>query len=112
MLQRFGVDCENLARRDGVQTSSTILPIRPTGERPALHVIGANATIDPDELPWDEIASADFLHVGGPGFLGPDNAARVLEPCPGNDVTTSADILADGWPELLDMLAPALPHLD
>ena len=51
MLERFGVDCENLARRDDVQTSCTILPIRPTGERPALHVIGANATIDPDELP-------------------------------------------------------------
>jgi sugar/nucleoside kinase (ribokinase family) len=112
MLERFGVNCEHLARREGVQTSSTILPIRPTGERPALHVIGANATIDADELPWDEIASADFLHVGGPEFLGPDNCVRVLEFCRQNGVTTSADILADGWPELLDMLAPALPQLD
>jgi sugar/nucleoside kinase (ribokinase family) len=112
MLERFGVHCEHLARREGVQTSCTILPIRPTGERPALHVIGANATIDPDELPWDEIASADYLHVGGPEFLGPDNCVRVLEFCRENGVTTSADILADGWPELLDMLAPALPHLD
>jgi sugar/nucleoside kinase (ribokinase family) len=106
------VRCEHLARREGVQTSCTILPIRPNGERPALHVIGANATIDPDELPWDEIASADYLHVGGPEFLGPDNCVRILEFCRQNDVTTSADILADGWPELLDMLAPALPHLD
>jgi len=111
-LERFGVRCDHLARREGVQTSCTILPIRPNGERPALHVIGANATIDPDELPWEEIASADFLHVGGPEFLGPDNCVRVLEHCRANDVTTSADILADGWPELLDMLAPALPHLD
>ena len=111
-LERFGVRCDHLARRDGVQTSCTILPIRPNGERPALHVIGANATIDPDELPWDEIASADFLHVGGPEFLGPDNCVRVLEHCRANGVTTSADILADGWPELLDMLAPALPCLD
>jgi sugar/nucleoside kinase (ribokinase family) len=112
MLERFGVDCEHLVRRDGVQTSSTILPIRPTGERPALHVIGANGTLDPDEFPWDEIASADYLHIGGPEFLGPDNCVRVLEFCRRNDVTTSADILADGWPELLDMLAPALEHLD
>jgi sugar/nucleoside kinase (ribokinase family) len=111
-LERFGVNCDGLARREGVQTSCTILPIRPTGERPALHVIGANATIDPDELPWDEIASADYLHVGGPEFLGPDNCVRILEFCRQNDVTTSADILADGWPELLDMLAPALPYLD
>ena len=112
MLERFGVNCEHLMRHDGVQTSCTILPIRPTGERPALHVIGANGTIDPEELPWDEIASADYLHVGGPEFLGPDNAVRVLKFCRENDVTTSADILADGWPELLDILAPAFEHLD
>jgi sugar/nucleoside kinase (ribokinase family) len=111
-LERFGVNCDHLARREDVQTSCTILPIRPTGERPALHVIGANATIDPDELQWDEIASADFLHLGGPEFLGPDNCVRILEFCRENGVTTSADILADGWPELLDMLAPAMPHLD
>src|SRR3954470_4849802 len=41
-LERFGVDCSGLARRDDLQTSCTILPIRPNGERPALHVIGAN----------------------------------------------------------------------
>jgi sugar/nucleoside kinase (ribokinase family) len=106
------VNCTRLVRHDGVQTSCTILPIRPNGERPALHAIGANATIDPDELPWDEIASADFLHLGGPEFLGPDNCVRVLEFCRENDVTTSADVLADGWPELLDMLAPALQYVD
>src|SRR5207248_8730835 len=48
----------------------------------------------------------------GPEFLGPDNSVRILEFCRENDVTTSADILADGWPELLDMLAPAMPLLD
>ncbi len=42
MLGRAGVDTGLLVRRDGVQTSASVLPIRPDGSRPAFHVIGAN----------------------------------------------------------------------
>jgi sugar/nucleoside kinase (ribokinase family) len=112
MLERFGVDCSGLARRDDVQTSSTILPIRPNGDRPALHVIGANGTISIDEVPWDAISSAGFLHVGGPEFLGPENATEILRRAREAGTVTTCDVLADGWPELLDMLAPAMEHVD
>src|SRR3954470_3896260 len=112
MLERFGVDCSGLARREDVQTSSTILPIRPNGDRPALHVIGANGTLSLDDVPWDAISSAGFLHVGGPEFLGPENATEVLRRAREAGVVTCSDILADGWPELLDMLAPAMEHVD
>jgi sugar/nucleoside kinase (ribokinase family) len=112
MLERFGVDCSGLARRDGVQTSSTILPIRPNGDRPALHVIGANGTQSLDDVPWDAIASAGFLHVGGPEFLGPENATEILSRARAAGTVTTCDVLADGWPELLDMLAPAMEHVD
>src|SRR5204863_264173 len=44
LLGRLGVETDHLARKDGVQTSATVLPIRPNGDRPALHVIGANAS--------------------------------------------------------------------
>jgi sugar/nucleoside kinase (ribokinase family) len=111
-LERFGVDCSGLARRDGVQTSCTILPIRPNGDRPALHVIGANGTISMDEIPWDGVTSAGFLHVGGPEFLGPENATEILRRAREAGVVTCSDILADGWPELLDMLAPAMEFVD
>jgi sugar/nucleoside kinase (ribokinase family) len=112
MLERFGVDCSGLARRDDVQTSSTILPIRPNGDRPALHVIGANGTQSLDDVPWDAIAEAGFLHVGGPEFLGPDNASEILRRAREAGTVTTCDVLADGWPELLDMLAPAMEHVD
>jgi sugar/nucleoside kinase (ribokinase family) len=112
MLERFGVDCSGLARRDDVQTSSTILPIRPNGDRPALHVIGANGTISIDEVPWDAISEASFLHVGGPEFLGPENATEILRRARSAGTVTTCDVLADGWPELLDMLAPAMEHVD
>ena len=110
-LERFGVVTDRLVRRADVQTSCTILPIRPNGERPALHVIGANGTYTPDDVPWDELESAQFLHVGGPEFVA-EHAERILSFARDHGTTTSADLLADGWPELLDMLAPALPHLD
>src|SRR4051794_19009429 len=112
MLERFGVDCSGLARRDDVQTSSTILPIRPNGDRPALHVIGANGTISIDEVPWEAISEASFLHVGGPEFLGPENATEILSRARSAGTVTTCDMLADGWPELLDMLAPAMEHVD
>ena len=111
-LERFGVDCSGLKRREDVQTSCTILPIRPNGDRPALHVIGANGTFTIDDVPWESIESAGFLHVGGPEFLGPENATEILRRAREAGVVTCSDILADGWPELLDMLAPAMEHVD
>jgi sugar/nucleoside kinase (ribokinase family) len=111
-LERFGVDCTHLIRREGVQTSSTVLPIRPNGERPALHVIGANGSYRLDDVPWDTIGRADFLHLGGPEFIGPGAATEILRFCRQHDTRTSMDILADGWPELLDMIAPVLGYVD
>ena len=51
LLERDGVDTELLVRRDDVQTSASVLPIRPSGERPAFHVVGANGTFGPDDVP-------------------------------------------------------------
>jgi sugar/nucleoside kinase (ribokinase family) len=106
------VDCTHIARKDDVQTSATVLPIRPNGDRPALHVIGANGSITRDDVPWETIASADYLHLGGPEFLGPELAAEVLAYCGDHQAVTSVDMLADGWPELLEMLAPIWPSVD
>src|SRR5436190_20366537 len=111
MLGRLGVDTDRVARKEGVQTSASVLPIRPNGDRPALHVIGANASITRDDVPWDVIEQADTLHLGGPEFLH-ELAPEVLKFCRDHGVRTSADVLADGWPELLDMIAPALEHVD
>jgi sugar/nucleoside kinase (ribokinase family) len=111
-LERFGVDCSGLKRREDVQTSCTILPIRPNGDRPALHVIGANGTFTIDDVPWDAISDASYLHVGGPEFLGPETATSILSRAKEAGTVTTCDFLADGWPELLDMLAPAMEHVD
>src|SRR5215216_940486 len=105
LLGDGGIDTSLVLRREGVVTSATVLPIRPNGDRPALHVIGANGV---DDAPLDAIAEADFLHFGGPEFMGGEAAARVLEQARSNGVVTSADVLAPGDPGLLEWVAGAL----
>jgi sugar/nucleoside kinase (ribokinase family) len=89
-----------------------VLPIRPNGERPAFHVIGANGTYGPDDAPWDAIASASHLHLGGPEFMGGEAAAKILAHARANGVVTAADVLAPGDPGLLEWIGPALGELD
>jgi sugar/nucleoside kinase (ribokinase family) len=112
LLEGDGVDTSLLVRRKDLQTSASVLPIRPNGDRPAFHVIGANQSYGPDDAPFDEIAAATHLHLGGPEFMGGEAAARILEHARAQGVVTSADVLAPGDPGLLEWIGPALAHLD
>src|SRR5947209_9893869 len=112
LLGRYGIDTSLLVRRDEVQTSASVLPIRPDGSRPAFHVVGANATYNSADAPWDDIAAATHLHLGGPEFMGGEAAARILSRAREGRAVTSADILAPGDPGLLEWIAPAFPELD
>jgi sugar/nucleoside kinase (ribokinase family) len=114
LLGRFGVDASLLVRREDVQTSASVLPIRPDGSRPAFHVVGANATYSSADAPWDAIAAADYLHLGAPEFMGGEEAGKILAFAREHGVVTSADILAPGEQAaaILDWIAPAFAHLD
>ena len=112
LLERDGVDTSLLVRRDGVQTSASVLPIRPDGSRPAFHVVGANATYGPGDVDWDAVGAASHLHLGGPEFMGGEAAAQILSGARERGLTTSADILAPGDMGVLEWIADALPHLD
>jgi sugar/nucleoside kinase (ribokinase family) len=112
LLARDGVDTSLLLRRDEVQTSASVLPIRPDGERPAWHVIGANGAYGADDVDDDAVAAADYVHLGGPEFMGGEPAARVLARAREHGAVTSVDVLAPGEPGLLEWIAPALEHAD
>jgi sugar/nucleoside kinase (ribokinase family) len=114
LLGRFGIDTSLLVARDEVQTSASVLPIRPDGSRPAFHVVGANATYSSADAPWEAIAAADHLHLGAPEFMGGAEAATILSRARQDGVITSADLLAPGdqAAAILDWIAPALEHLD
>lgn len=112
LLEDFGVDTSLIVRREDVQTSATVLPIRSNGDRPAFHVIGANGTYGPDDVDAAAVAGMDFLHLGAPEFMGGEKAAEILSAAREAGVLTSADVLADGEPGLLEWIAPAFAHLD
>jgi sugar/nucleoside kinase (ribokinase family) len=114
LLGRFGIDTSLLVRRSGVQTSASVLPIRPDGSRPAFHVIGANGSYGAQDAPWDEIAQATHVHLGAPEFMGGEDAARILAHAREHGVVTSADLLAPGdqAAAIRDWISPVFPLLD
>ena len=114
-LNGFGVDTTHVICKPGVQTSASILPIRPNGDRPALHAIGANSVYSIDDVPWPLIESAAHLHLGGNDSmrgLGRDGAPQILRRARDGGATTSMDILSEGSPKLLAILKPALRFVD
>jgi sugar/nucleoside kinase (ribokinase family) len=112
LLASDGVDPSLLLRRDDVQTSASVLPIRPDGSRPAFHVVGANATYGPGDVDWDVVGRAEHLHLGGPEFMGGEAAAQILAEAHERGLTTSVDVLAPGDPGILEWIGAALPHVD
>lgn len=114
-MNRYGITTDYLVRKDGVQTSATMLPIRPNGERPAMHVLGANAVFSKDDVNFDVIAQADHLHFGGTYLLPQldgQPTADILKFAKENNTTTSLDMLAVPQDDMLGTIAPSLPYLD
>ncbi|MFI6654584.1 carbohydrate kinase family protein [Streptomyces sp. NPDC050523] len=112
LLDRAGIDTELLVRRIDTSTSATVLPIRPNGDRPTLHLLGANVTYGLDDVPWDAVAQSTHLHLGGPELIGADVAARILAHAKEHDVVTSVDLLAPGELGTFDQIEPLLPYVD
>ena len=65
---RLGIDCSLIQRTALKETSATILPIRPNGERPALHCRGASDALFVSEAEFDAVLDCRFLHHGGSGL--------------------------------------------
>lgn len=110
-----GVEASLLVRKEGVQTSATILPIHPDGSRPAWHVPGANSTFSLEDVPWDALSSCDAVHLGGltalPGVDG-EPAGRILAHARDHGALTTADFLGVRGESPAELLAQVLPHVD
>ncbi len=114
-MDGYGVDTEHLTVDPELQTSSSLLPIREDGSRPALHVIGANAGLCEDDLPWDIVADAEVFHLGGafilPGIDG-QPMARILKRVKELGVTTTMDFLMSPRPDAQEIVGPSLQYVD
>jgi sugar/nucleoside kinase (ribokinase family) len=112
LLAAEGIDVTGLVRKADQQTSASVVPVRPNGDRPAWHCIGANGAFTLDDLDRGALEGITHLHLGGPEFLGGEAAGQLLAHARSIGATTSLDILAPGDPDMLAWIADALPHTD
>jgi len=114
-MQAEGVDTSGLSAVEGPQTSATILPIRPDGGRPPLHVTGASRALTLDLVPWDKVEKALVLHLGGTGLLPALDGApsvEILRRAKELGLTTTIDFIPTKDPAFPDQLAACLPYVD
>lgn len=116
LLAEHGVNADHLAVKDGVQTSMTVLPIRPNGERPSLHLSGANSLLVAEDIDPGVLADADFVHLGGPDALGgfaTGVAPALLRDARARGAITTMDLLRSNIsPEAMTTFEPLWPEVD
>ena len=114
-MQKFGVDTSGIVRKPQIETSCSVLPIRPNGERPVLHLVGASRELTIDDVDFSLIAKADYLHLGGSPLmekLDGEPAMRVLKFAKEHGVITTFDVLAVSTPNLTEVVNVCLPYVD
>ena len=114
VLEKFGADTAGFERIKGVPTSSTILNIRPNGERPALHLRGACDYFMPPNKEKLDIFDCKVFHLGGTGLLKKlDGSASVelLKDAKENECITTWDLIG-ATESTIDIVKPLLPHID
>lgn len=112
--RRLGIDLSLLQFSPQRETSATILPIRPNGERPALHYRGASDDLFVSEAQFDAVLDCRYLHHGGSGLLAAmdgGQSALLLAAAKARGIVTSFDLIAPD-PDTLALLRPLLPYVD
>lgn len=113
-MQQFDIDCDLMQRLEGVETSATILNVRPNGERPALHCRGASDHFDIDAATLPRVLDCRFLHLGGTGLLAKldgDPSRKLLQAGQEAGCVTTWDLVGAG-PDTWKFVEPLLPHID
>ena len=115
-FREFGVETAGLVTRREQKTASTILPIRrPNGERPALHVPGAMASLSAADVDGAALLAADAVLFGGPEttpLLVNSDGIALLQAVRTAGIPIFVDLLYPGKPETLELLAPLVPLID
>lgn len=113
-MKQFDIDCRHMARLEGVETSATILNVRPNGERPALHCRGASDHFEVTDAMLPEVLDCRFFHLGGTGLLAKlDGApsAKLLKAAQEAGCVTTWDLVGAG-PDTWPFVEPLLPYID
>ena len=114
-LTAFGVATDGLARLPDVQTGTTILPIRPNGDRPALVVRGANGAVGIGDLDMTVLSGASVVHLGAPDVMAgfsTDDLVHLASQAKNEGALITLDVLGSGADGALERLTPMLEKVD
>jgi len=114
-LAAHGVDTSGLVPSATAQTSATILPIRPNGERPALHVPGATRLLRLEDIDLAGLAGFDAVLLGGPDALAGLSDAdltAVVAAAKNDGALVAVDVLHPGSERDFTRIGPALGGAD
>jgi sugar/nucleoside kinase (ribokinase family) len=114
-LKEVGVDCGGLIVCEGVDTSVTVVLVWEKGERSFLHSGGNSGRLNGGHLDGLDTSGVDHIHIGGALLLTGVEAedwARTLKRFKQAGATTSLDPAWDARGLWLEVLEPALPHID
>ena len=113
-MEKHGIDISAMQRLEGVPTSSSILNVRPNGDRPALHVRGASDHFDVPQAAYDQVFAAPIVHLGGTGLLRKldgEPSRVLLQEAKARGCTTTFDLLGAN-PQTIAIVEPLLPFID
>jgi len=112
MFDAAGVDTSLLGVDPAWPTSTTVLPIRPNGDRPNWHMMGASIFAPVTDAVFAALARTAAVHWGGVGFPGAaGKGADLLRDAQARGVFTSCDLIAPSEAAQAD-LHTLLPHVD
>lgn len=114
LMRRHGIRTTHMQRIIDATTSSTILPILPSGERSAWHAPGASSRFYPLDADIEAALESDFVHLGGTGRLGEfdGSASRdFLARAKAAGCTTTLDLIS-ARAEVAELIDPLMPYVD
>ncbi|MGC9399688.1 MAG: carbohydrate kinase family protein [Anaerolineae bacterium] len=114
-LEQRGIERDYVSRDPQAGTSATMVMVGSDGERRFVHYIGANARLTLEDIDLELLERVKVLHVAGalvlPGLDG-EPTAHLLQEARARGVITFLDTVWDDTGRWMEVLGPALPHVD
>jgi sugar/nucleoside kinase (ribokinase family) len=113
-IASYGVTTDLIQIDESIQTSTSMLPIRPDGSRSGFFVPGTTETFAITEDQFDAVLDAKIIHLGGSGLLTAFDGApslALLKRAKELGRTTVFDLI-QATPETIACVKPLLPYID
>jgi sugar/nucleoside kinase (ribokinase family) len=114
-LRTAGVGCEPIQRLESHPTSKTVILLVEGQDRRYIHLFGANAAFQVQQIRRNWIDRLKVFYLGGL-FLLPairaDEMAELLKYCRQRGIVTVVDVVVPQGYSGMESLQPLLPHID